>query len=184
MKQPTIETERLIIRELRVTDLPGMFAMESNPNVHRYLGNKPLKNEAECAEIIQYIRSQYEELGIGRWAMIEKETQKFVGWTGFKFNTEEECGHINFLDLGYRMREEFWGKGYATESAIACMDYIFEHWDHNTIIGMAMEINNASIKILHKKVGMRLTDHFEWENEPCFFYEITKDEWLNRNKTK
>ena len=182
MNQPNLVTERLIIRALLPGDLDGMFAMESNPNVHRYLGNKPVKSKSECAKVIEYIRSQYADYGIGRWAMIEKESNKFVGWTGFKYNTEEECGRVNFLDLGYRMSEEFWGKGYATESAFACMDYIFEHWDHDTIIGMAMEINEASVKILHKKVGMRLVDHFEWEGEPCFFYEITKAEWLNRSK--
>lgn len=180
MQQPQIETSRLKIREILPSDLHGMYALDSNPKVHQYLGNKPVTSLDKCAEAIAYIRQQYVDLGIGRWAMIEKDTENFIGWTGFKLNTEEECGRINFLDLGYRLREEFWGKGYATESAVASMDWIFEHWDHDTIIGMAMEANIASNSILKDKIGMRLTDHFEWEEQPCLFYEITRDEWLNR----
>lgn len=180
MTQPSIETPRLLIRELLESDLEGMFAMERNPKVHQYLGNKPVTSKEQCAKGIAYIRKQYEELGIGRWAMIQKQTGQFVGWTGFKLNTEEECGRINFLDLGYRLNEDFWGKGYATESAIACMNWIFEHWDHDTIIGMAMSKNTASNSILHEKIGMRLVDNFVWENEPCLFYEITKKEWEAR----
>jgi len=180
MEQPHLQTSRLIIREILPSDLEGMYELDSNPNVHKYLGNKPVTSKQQCAEAITNIRQQYLDLGIGRWAMIEKNTGNFIGWTGFKFNTEEECGRVNFLDLGYRLKEEFWGNGFASEGAIASMDWIFENWDHDTIIGMAMVANKASNHILNNTIGMRLTDHFEWENEPCLFYEITKEEWLNR----
>ena len=155
MEQPTIETPRLLIRSLQPTDVDGMFALDSNANVHRYLGNKPLKSKKESATIIEAVMKQYKERGIGRWAMIEKKTDEFIGWTGFKLNIEPVNNHNNFLDLGYRLREEFWSKGYATESSIACIDYVFEHWNHNIIYGMAEIDNEASNIILNKKLGMR-----------------------------
>ena len=182
MKQPIIETERLIIREMLLSDAEGMFEMDSNPNVHRYLGNKPVKTLEESKKVIGYVRKQYEELGIGRWVMEEKATGKFLGWTGFKLNVEPVNGYTHFLDLGYRLLESEWGKGYASESAYACMDYICKHWDHDTIYGMAMTTNGASNRILHEKVGMHLVNTFDYDGDECYFYEITKEEWLAKGK--
>lgn len=180
MQQPIIETPRLLIRALLKTDADGMFALDSNPKVHRYLGNKPIKTIEEASEIIAKVRKQYEDLGIGRWAMIEKNTGEFIGWTGFKLNTEPVNGYNNFLDLGYRLLEEFWGKGYATESAFASMNYICTHWNHDSIYGMAEIYNEASKIILNKKVGMHFVNSFIYDTAHCHFYEITKTEWLNR----
>ncbi len=76
------ETDRLILRELLPTDVAGMFEMDSDPEVHRYLGNKPYSAIEESQANIEFIRRQYIENGIGRWATIEKETNNFVGWAG------------------------------------------------------------------------------------------------------
>lgn len=182
MQQPTIETPRLLIRELLHTDVDGMFALDSNPKVHKYLGNNPIKTIKEAKEIIAKVRKQYKERGIGRWAMMEKSTGEFVGWTGFKLNTEPVNGYHNFLDLGYRLREEFWGKGYATESAFASLNYIFTQGNHDSIYGIAEIDNEASNIILNKKVGMNFVNSFMYDTAYCHFYEITKAEWLTKNQ--
>ncbi|WP_461305132.1 GNAT family N-acetyltransferase [Aureisphaera sp.] len=182
MEQPRLETERLIIREMLPSDVDGMFELDSNPNVHRYLGNKPIKNIEESRKVIEMVRQQYIDRGIGRWSMEEKETGKFIGWTGFKVNTEPMNGYTNFLDIGYRLLESEWGKGYATESSIACMDYLCERGDYDIIYGIAVIGNEASNKILHEKIGMRLTGEFHFEGDDCYFYEITKEEWLASRK--
>lgn len=183
MKQPTIETSRLLIRELLATDVDGMFALDSNPNVHLYLGNNPLTAKEQSADVIKKVQQQYKELGIGRWAMVEKSSGSLMGWTGFKLNTEPVNGYENFLDLGYRLREEYWGKGYATESSEACLDYIFEHWNHDTVYGMAEIANTASNRILHQKLGMRFVNSFMYDIAHCHFYEITKAEWLSKRNS-
>ncbi|MDC8004952.1 GNAT family N-acetyltransferase [Aureisphaera galaxeae] len=182
MKQPTLETERLIIREMLPTDAEGMFAMDSNPNVHKYLGNKPVKTIEQSKKIIEDVRQQYIDRGIGRWVMEDKHTGKFIGWTGFKINTEPLNGRTNLLDIGYRMLESEWGKGYATESAVACMDYLCERGDHPIIYGAAVIDNDASNKILGEKLGMHLTATFTFDGDECYFYEITREEWLARRK--
>jgi len=78
-----IETERLYIRELLPEDEEGMFEMDSDPEVHRFVGQRPIKTHEEAHNTINFIRKQYEDNGIGRWAVIEKETNGFIGWTGF-----------------------------------------------------------------------------------------------------
>ena len=80
MKKP-IETERLLLRELQLSDAEGMFELDSNPNVHLFLGNRPVKNIEESIEYIHFVQKQYKDYGTGRWAVILKETNEFLGWS-------------------------------------------------------------------------------------------------------
>ena len=152
-----LETERLILREILPTDIEGMFELDSNPIVHKYLGNKPLKTKYDSEKIIQNIIKQYEERGIGRWAAIEKSTGDFIGWSGLKLNTGEKDslnGKQNFYDIGYRFIPRYWGKGYATESAIVALDYGFKVKQYETIVGVALTDNIGSNKVL-QKIGLQ-----------------------------
>jgi ribosomal-protein-alanine N-acetyltransferase len=180
-KQVYIETERFIIRNIETVDVKGMFALDSDPEVHEFLGKKPLINIEQSAEIIQVIRNQYKENGIGRLAIIDKETKDFVGWTGLKYEKEVR-EDFNYYDLGYRLRKKYWGKGIATETAIASLKYGFETLALEKICAAA-EINNiASNKIL-QKVGLRYIETFEFDGEPHNWYKITKLEWLEYNRS-
>ncbi len=82
--QVKIETERLIIRPLTLEDEAGMFLLDSDPLVHKFLGNRPIEKTGQAREMIENILQQYIDFGIGRWAIIEKSTNEFVGWTGLK----------------------------------------------------------------------------------------------------
>ena len=68
------ETPRLILREIRFSDAEGLFKLDSNISVHKYLGGKTLSNIDEVIEKISNIQLQYQTNKIGRWAVIEKET--------------------------------------------------------------------------------------------------------------
>lgn len=154
------ETERLILRELLPEDAAGMFEMDGDPEVHIFLGNKPVQSIEQSKADIEFIRKQYIDNGIGRWAVIEKESNNFIGWAGLKFIKETTNKHVNYYDLGYRFSRRFWGKGYATEAATAARDYGFNEIKLNEIIGIA-DINNlGSIHVL-KKVGLKKISVFE-----------------------
>ena len=168
------ETERLILRELIPADAEGMFEMDSDPDVHLYLGNRPVKSIRQSIAEIEFIRKQYAENGIGRWAVIEKATGNFVGWSGLKFIKEATNNHIDYYDLGYRFSKRFWGKGYATETAMAARDYGFNELKLNEIIGIA-DINNlGSIHVL-EKVGLKRVSIFD--------YDGTKHHWMKLKKS-
>lgn len=175
-----IETERLIIRDLEKYDSNGIFELDSDPDVHAYLGKKPMKTIEEADQVIDFIRNQYIDNGIGRWAIIDKKTEDFIGWTGLKYE-QGLRKDFSYYDLGYRLRKKYWGKGIATETAIESLKYGFEKLDLKEI-GAAADINHlASNKIL-KKIGLKLIDEFDYEGVPHNWYNIKKSEWIKTNR--
>lgn len=173
-----VETERLILREMLPTDVDGMFELDSDPLVHKYLGNKPIKTKEEALKVIEYVRNQYTERGIGRWVAIERSSGDFIGWSGLKLNMkgDELNGKVDFYDVGYRFIPRYWGKGYATESAIAALKYGFETMNLQTIVGAAEQANIGSNKVL-KKIGLRFCNEFLYDNIKCNWYELNSDEY-------
>lgn len=171
-----IETERLVIRDIIKDDLQDMYELHADPEVHKYLGNTVITTIEEATKIITDIRQQYIDFGIGRWAIIDKSTHEFIGWTGLKYETELRKGFAEY-DLGYRLRKKYWGKGIATETAIESLKYGFEKLKLEKICAAADIDNGASNRIL-TKVGLSLVEVFEYEAVDHNWYEITKDDWL------
>jgi len=172
----TLETNRLILRELKLSDAEAFFAMDSNPNVHSYLWNKPVQKMEETIEVIAFVRKQYVDNGIGRFAMISKETNEFVGWAGLKFNTEAVNNKVNFYDIGYRLDQKFWGRGYASEATFAWLKYAFETMNIKTMEAAAHIDNIASNKIL-QKIGMRMTEQYIDGGATWNWYELENDKY-------
>ena len=166
-----IETDRLIFRELKLSDAEAFFAMDSNPKVHQYLWNKPVQKIEETIEVIDFVRKQYEDNGIGRFAMISKESNEFIGWAGLKYNTEEVNKKVNFYDIGYRLDEKFWGKGYASEATFAWLNYAFKTMNVKTIEAAAHNENGASNRIL-LKIGMQMTEQYLEDGVSWNWYQL------------
>ena len=168
-----IETERLLLRPFEKSDANRLFLLDSNPEVMRYIGVKPLSEVSESEKVIEMIQNQYLQNGIGRLAVIEKESGLLIGWSGLKLLTEPINNFVNVLDLGYRFLPEFWGKGYATESAKAALDFGFNEMNASVIYAHAHSENQASNHTL-RKLGFLKTGEFLEEDGMCFWYELRK----------
>lgn len=169
-----IETNRLILREFIDDDVEGLFELDSNPIVHKYLGNKPVKDKTESFKYIQDCKLKYPKHGMCRLAVIEKESNAFIGWSGLRFIDDYTFnGYTNFYDVGYRLIPNFWGKGYATESGIAAVKYGFETLKLNTIYGITELKNEASHKAL-LKIGLDYIEDFKYkkDNQTLRWYKI------------
>lgn len=166
-----IETPRLLLRELIEDDIPGLYKLDSNPEVHRYLGNQPIKSMEESEAILRHVQKQYQENGIGRWAVIDKETKDFIGWSGLKYEQNLRLG-FHYYDLGYRLRQEYWGKGIATEAATVFLEYGFNKLNLKEIYAAAHIENIASNKIL-RKLGFQFIEIFSYGEAICNWYKIT-----------
>ncbi len=171
-----LETPRLILREMNEGDADALWELESDPEVHRYLGNHPVQHTDEIKTIIESVLRQYKENGIGRWAAVEKETGNFIGWTGLKFVINETNKHNHYYDLGYRFIRKYWGKGYAAETAIASVEYGFNVMQLKEMYAMADTGNDASNKIL-KKSGLKFIERFTFLDVEHNWYRLRKEEW-------
>ncbi len=171
------ETQRFILREIELTDVDGMFELDSNPEVHKYLGNKTVSSKEEMLKVIAFIRQQYVENGIGRWAIIDKENNAFVGWSGLKFVTENTNNHQNYYDLGYRLIPKYWGKGIATETATASVEYAFNELDCKEIFAIADVDNIGSNQIL-QKVGLKFIETFDEKGIEHNWYRLSKADYF------
>lgn len=172
-----LETERLILREMLPTDDEGMFELDSNPEVLRYLGTPPITKIEQAREVIERVRKQYIDYNIGRWVAIEKSSGDFIGWSGLKYVTEIKGDQKHFHDVGYRFIPRYWGKGYATESTKAALEYAFATMNLNEVIGTCHEENKASRKVL-EKCGLRFEKQYKYEDRfICDWLSITKEDW-------
>ncbi|WP_333851884.1 GNAT family N-acetyltransferase [Epilithonimonas sp.] len=173
MKLP-IFTERLTLRKITIDDIDNIFQLDSNPDVMKYVGVPPVKLKEESAKMIENIINQYKNNGTGRLAVIEKESNQFIGWCGIKLLTEEVNSFKNVYELGYRFLPEFWGKGYATESALASLDLGFNQLNADKIYAYA-DIGNESSNHILTKLGFENKGTFLDKGDICNWYELEKN---------
>ncbi len=178
------ETNRLILREFILSDAEHLFNLNSDAKVLKYTGDSPFSSIEE-AEMFLRNYADYQKNGYGRWAVISKKSNAFLGWCGLKFNEE------HLTDLGFRFFQKEWGKGYATESAFASLDYGFNTLKLDYIVGRASLENPASIKVL-EKLGMKMIKTGDFEGvknaayyaiDDCSFNEKATDSNRHRNTT-
>ena len=173
-----LETERLILREILPKDAEALFELDGNPNVHRYVGNNPVTSIEQVRDYIENIQNQYATNGIGRFAVVLKETNEVIGWSGIKFITEPENNYVDFYEIGYRLQEKHWGKGYGFESAKAWLECGFDVMNIPKIYASANKENSNSIKIL-EKIGMKIVSEFLWNEIPCYWFEVENERFKN-----
>ena len=162
-------TPRLLLRKKVVEDAPFFFEMNSDPIVNKYTGDGPFKDMKAAEDIVKYVIDQYEKNGYGRWLVADKITGEPLGWCGLKYHDDTKD-----TDIGYRFPQRHWGKGYATESAKACIDYGFNVFKLKRIIGNAMQENTASINVF-KKLGMTFVENNLLHDLPSVTYDIKRD---------
>ncbi len=177
-----VETERLIFREILPTDIDGLWELDSDPDVHRYLGNEPVTNKEQLVNVVDFIRQQYIDNGIGRWAIIDKKTNEFIGWTGLKFVTDKTNNHKDYYDLGSRLIKKYWRQGIGTEAALTSLEYAFDKLKANEVYAMVDCENIGSNKIL-RKVGLKFIETFYHDGIKHNWYKIERTEFENNKPT-
>ena len=164
----SLETERCIMRPFTIEDAPDLFEMDSDPEVHKYLGNNPLKKMEQAEEVIKSILDQYGKFKLGRLAVIRKSDNAFLGWSGMKY--EEHVRDYPYYDIGYRFNQSALGQGYASETAQAAIDHTINSLGITKICGGAHVDNIGSNRIL-SKIGLSLTEQFMFDGEMHNWYE-------------
>ncbi len=150
MKNYLIKTERLGLRNWLASDTAPFIAMGQNPEVMRYFPE--LLTKADSTALINGLKKHYEKYGYTYFAMDELITGEFVGFAGLKYQTFES-EFTPSVDIGWRLKQSAWGKGFATEAAKACLDAAFNKFGLNEVYSYCPDLNKASEAIM-QKIGM------------------------------
>ncbi|MCK8487546.1 GNAT family N-acetyltransferase [Paenibacillus sp. MBLB2552] len=145
-----IETTRLHLRDWKEADLAPFRQLNSDEQVMRYFP-KALSTE-ETDGLYQSILSGFQECGFGLYAVELKETQEFIGFIGFR-RVQFEADFTPCIEIGWRLKQEAWGKGVATEGAAACLEYGFNRLGFHDVYSFTADINTPSQNVM-KKIGM------------------------------
>lgn len=165
--EPLLETERLLLRPFILEDAQDFYDLNADPEVTKYTGDGAFENVEAAANFIRNYHP-YTTEGMGRWAVLRKEDDAYLGWCGLRFVPELEN-----VDLGYRFFKKYWGQGYATESSRACLEYGFNDLNLRTILARAMQANVGSIRVM-EKLGMQFDRAEEFVAHPAVVYRMDK----------
>lgn len=154
-----LETKRMRLRPLTEEDAPFLFEMDSDPEVMRYILPRfePPPSREPAREWIRASFERYYSSGsrYGVFAAIEKATGDFIGWfllrPALDHRLAEAAGFSDGeLEIGYRFRRAFWGKGLATEGAKALVAYAAVDPSVAAIVAVALRPNIASTRVMEK----------------------------------
>ena len=142
------ETDRCLIRELSLSDLPALYELYAKPGMTDYV--EPLYDyETELEYQKAYIENMYGFYEYGMWLVFSKETGKLIGRVGLEHD-----------ELGYMIAPELWNQGYATEVCRFIIDYARENTDFEELYCRIDEKNAASVR-LAKKLGFTNSGHMD-----------------------
>lgn len=154
------ETKRLVFRDWNEQDLNEFRIMNKDTRVMEYF--KKILNKEETDRFYNVIQDEFRNYGYGLYAVETRHNNDFIGFIGFhwaNFNSQfTPC-----IEIGWRLKYEAWGNGFATEGAKACLKYGFDTLGFNKIYSFTSKINLPSENVM-KKVGMVKVMEFEHPN--------------------
>jgi len=166
-----LTSDRLYLREFVPSDWENIYQLDSDPEVMKYLSQFAMDDKSDYPKIIERCIAYYHENpGFGVWAVIEKESDKFIGWfmlKKYKYSDDQE--------LGYRLMKKYWNRGYATEMSLKLIEYSFLKKNLSKIVAITHPENIASQKVL-KKIGMKYIKTIAFKEGDTFYFEIEKEE--------
>ena len=174
------ETDRLILRDWREEDWPFFWEGTNTPGVMRWLGGvcDGAKRDAAQQRLLSYER----EHGHTFWCVERRSDGAILGFCGLK-RSNQSGGPLGMMEVGWRLREDAWGRGYAKEAATASLDLAFDRFDAEKVIAMTVQRNTASWGLM-QRLGMRRRDDLDFDNaefdkeDPVIIvYSIDRASW-------
>jgi len=157
---PTLETDRLILRRMQLSDADDMFEYAHRADVTKHLTWDPHPDIMYTREYLAYVGTHYTAGDFFDWAVVERESGRMIGTCGFtRFHCESDSAEI-----GYVLNPTYWGRGIATEAVGAVIRFGFQKLELNRIEAKFMEGNEASRRVMEKN-GMK----FEGIGRQCMY---------------
>jgi len=164
----TIETDRLVLRDLEPGDLDALAAMFADEEVMRWIGGSGVRGRDVAEGMIERQRRHYAERGWGQWATVERATGRMIGVCGLILWPSMD-GHEE-LEVAYLLARDTWGKGFATEAAMAIRDVGLTI--RADLVSLIYPDNAASINVA-RKLGMTWEKEVELEGSMLGLYRLS-----------
>jgi RimJ/RimL family protein N-acetyltransferase len=179
----TLYTDRLILRPWREDDYAPFADLNADPQVMRFFP-RLLDRESSDAMATR-LRAQIEERGWGLWAAEVPGVAPFIGFIGLQ-PVPFEAPFGPAVEVGWRLAQHAWGRGYAPEGARAALDHAFGELGLDEVVSMTIPTNLPSQRVM-QKLGMHRdpADDFErpklpnWEHTRHILYRLRSEEWNN-----
>ena len=155
-----IETPRIVLRRWGEADLAPFITLNADPQVMRYF--PAVRTVEHTTFFFERIQQEFADYGYGLYVAEEKATGLFMGFIGFH-HPEIPADICPGLEIGWRLAKAFWGKGYATEGAAACLRYGFAHLGFTRVYSFTAVKNGPSQRVMQKS-GMKLDRYFDHPN--------------------
>jgi RimJ/RimL family protein N-acetyltransferase len=138
----------MILREFTESDVANLVELDSDPQVTLYINGGQATPKAEIEnEVLPRIMSYYQTFDrLGLWAAIDKMSGAFMGWFHLRPNGENPAE----TELGYRLKQKYWGRGIATEGSLALVKKGFDELGLDVIVAIADPANIASRRVMEK----------------------------------
>lgn len=167
-----IETERLILRELREEDFEALFSVLADSDILRH--SPYTFDEKRVRNWIAKNRARYGVWGFGLWAVVWRETGEMIGDCGL---TVQEIDEAFCPEIGYHIAARFQRRGIASEAARAVRDWAFERTPFRELFSY-MKADNLPSRAVARKNGMRLVREFtDAEGEKTSVFSIRREDW-------
>ena len=148
----TIQTERLVLRHWdRSIDGAAFHRQTSDPEILRFFPTR--RTRAESDDLLNVLAQKLENDGFGTCAITLGDSGEVIGWGGLAA-VHDDMPPGPATEIGWRFSPEHWGKGYATEMALACRDYAFETLGVDELIAFAVADNHPSTAVMNR-IGMK-----------------------------
>jgi RimJ/RimL family protein N-acetyltransferase len=181
MADTAAETERLRLRTWDPEDLAEFVRHTNTPAVMRWLGG--VWPEEDHSKAFDRITSYQRDYGHTLWIVERKSDTALLGFCGLKRVNSPGAPNTGDFEVGWRLREDAWGQGFAKESAIASLDLAFGKFGAPHVVALTVQGNDASQGLM-KRLGMIRRpdmdfDDNRWgpEMNPTIVYRIEADDW-------
>jgi len=170
-QRPTIETERLILRPMEITDIDDMLYIFTDPLVIASFGIPPYDRQ-QMERWVQRNLNHQNEYGYGLFSVILKSNGSLIGDCGLE---QMDIEGVKVAELGYDFRSDYWHRGFATEAANAVCDYAFRVLHLPRLISLIRVENKASMHVA-ERLGMALISEFTRFGNMYWKYGIERRE--------
>lgn len=175
-------TERLTLRTWEAADLDQFVRVTNTPAVMRWLGGVWPREEHEAA--FERIQSYQRDFGHTLWLVEDRKSGELLGFCGLKRVNSPGAGALTgTAEVGWRLRENAWGQGFATEAAIASMDLAFGRFGYPEVVALTVE-QNAPSQGLMSRLGMRRRIDLDFVDDrhvdalgPTIVWSIAAGDW-------